>query len=741
MANADAFNFILTGNRDVPFLGYDSTQDPTNLSPQFLVGGSKNVYLNNNGNVAVRPGLKRLGLADDTEDGVVSSYEWRTNLGEELPIRVLESGKFQVLVNTVWYTIETYTGSDFSFATWWDANAQQDLLLMVNGDTTIKSWTGGIATVASTTANTITKTGTATWLEAGFTSVSQWEVTSGSIDTAGTGYQVGDKVYPIGTGIVGPATFRVDTVGGGGTITGITLLDGGISNTDQGGGQLFVATDGSGTGASLFITTGTIISKSIVINGSTYFYTGGENSTTLTGVTPSVAAVPAGSLVFQAILSIDNMPNATDPTAFSPIAFVPRMGAWSNDFILVLANQLIVFSLTSRVIYISADTNYQDFSNGGDRVSGDPDFIVLDNFPNAAAIRTGSAFVSAGDSDWYKVTPNTPAPVAVPITGGDGYVITAVEKQPGSAGTACLGFNFVDTIGDSVVYLSQDHQVRLLGTERNLYQVKYTSLTQQVRTEFFNTDFTGGALRMIGEFIYLTAPEIGQTFLYQTRDELDSVSNVTAKRIWHPPQEWGASRIAVISSLIYAHSSSQPQIYQVWETNQWHDDSPSDTPSPYECVARFAYQNNGLKTGQISFNMCYYEGYITPNSVLNGRVRFDYLGGTKNDAQQGVQEFVISSNEDPAASSRGDHKGTQLFMGQSVAELGVSQVGAQQAGGTTNLLQGYPKFRVIQDIEPTDVFEYQVELFSYSADSRWEVKAYGANPTQSTNNPTFLRKS
>ncbi len=541
---------------------------------------------------------------------------------------------------------------------------------------------------------------------------------------------MGDLLYQVpGSTTIVPAVLRVLTVGGGGSLGTVELVSGGTYTADETGLSGVVASSGGGTGGAVFFGTMSEFARTIVINGVEYTYTGGEDTTTLTGVSPDASTVVAGSFVFQKLLTFTSIPNVTDQTS---TAYIARTGTWTNDFITVLANQLIVCSLSSRVVYISADTNYLDFSNGGDRVSGDPDYVVLDNFPTAIANREGNAFISAGNSDWFKVTPNTPAPVAVPITGGgDGYVITAVEKQPQAALTACLGFNFVDTVGDSVIYLAQDHQIRILGTFRNLTQVKYPSISQRVRTELERTDFTGGALRVIGEYIYLTAPAVGQVFMYQIRDDIDEVGNVTARRIWHPPQEWGASRMAVINGLTYAHSSSQPQIYQVWDTDQWHDDSPSGVPSPYECIARFAYQDNGVKTGLINFNRGYYEGYMAPNSVLTARVRFDYLGGTRNQGQDSINEEAISSLT----------VAPTLFIGESPQELGVWQVGTQEVGTTADDLKAYPKFRFIQDIQSVDVFEYQMELYSYEADSRWEIKCLGVNAAESINNPVFLTRA
>lgn len=753
MANDDSFRFALTGNRDIPFLGYNSVTDPTNLSSQYLVEGSKNVYLNNNGDVAVRPGLKLIGTPDTTEDGVVASYEFEASNGMTLPLRVLNSGKMQFEFNSIWYLLKTFDLTRFVFSLWWDDTNKLETLIMVNGDSNLYQWNaaitfygsqtgptsggttvvggpGGIVTTARITGGSISGTyvvGDTFTLVGGnndatfeVTAVSSGVPTEFKIVTPGSGYSTGNYsttvASPSGASGVNVAVDRVDAVY---TLTnnqGVTWASIGFNNAPVLSGQ-----------SSTLIGLG----NAIVLNGIEYTYFGGTDTDTLTNVfaTTATDVGPVGNpgdLITQQVFTTFDKPQANG----------------HNDFIVTLNNQLIVGSYTSKVIHISFDEDYTRYTQGNDLVPGDPDFAIIDEFPTGAAVKGQSIYIFAGNSNTYVLTPNTPAPIEIPIGGGSfALVTTTVEKQVGSGKSAAIAQEFITTIGEDIIYLAQDHQLRQLGTLRNIVTQKTPSLSKAIKQELVGVDFTGGCIRAVDEFVYLVSPLTGRTYLYQIRDDVDQVGNLTAERLWHPYQEWGFSRIAIIDGVVAGYSSTYPQLYQIWDTDQWHDDSPQGVPSPYECIARFAYQNNGLKTGQISFSMAYYEGYIAPNSELTGRVRFDYLGGTKNSSQSGVQDVVISSIAEPGGNGSDGHQGMTLFIGESVAELGVSQVGAQEIGGTTNLLQGFPKFRVIQDIEPTDVFEYQMELYSYSADSRWELKCLGVNATQSVNNPVFLRKS
>lgn len=769
MPNADVFNFKLIGKDKAPFVGYNSQQDPTKLSAQYLVEGSKNVFLNNRGNVEVRPGLKRIGPINTSINGVVAETEFETSKGVGLPIWVLEDGTMQFYYEGTWHDLATFDKTRFVFSNWWDDANKETLLVMVNGDHNLYAWSGALVdetgptdtgigmlinggpniNVAGLTVTGLTPEDDTLYfannLRQGANAQSAIVIgTNPSISQGGFSLVIDETISPDGNinvefvpSLVGLSptsnlasvligTTREDTMlnlfalfaDPGSTTTqyvGITDID----TINAIGVQTFSAAPALETGngdtwASLgFLNDSNAVpNPTLIVDGITYSYSLITDRFML-GLS---GTVPEGEFGFQGIVTTLNTP-ADD---------------FSNDFIVTLNNQLVVGSYMSKVIHISFDENYTLYTQSNDLIQGDPDFAVLDEFPTGAAVKGESVYVFAGNSNCYVLTPNTAVPVEIPIGGSNvALVITTVDKQVGTGKSAAISQEFITTVGESIIYLSQDHQLRTYGTLRNITTPKTPSLSKVVRQELIDTDFTGGGIRSIDEFVYIVSPLTGKAFLYQMRDDVDNVGNLTIDRLWQPPQDYNFSRVGIIDGIAVGFSSVNPQAYQIWDTGQWHDDSEQDVPSPYEARARFAYQNNGLETGMVSFNMCYYEGYLTPNSELNGRVRFDYLGGTKNDGQDGVQDIVISSNEISPL----------LFAGQSNAEVGVSEVGTQEVGGTTVLTKGYPKFRLIQDIDPTDVFEYQNEVFSYSAGSHWELQSFGVNATQSDNNPVFIRKA
>lgn len=447
--------------------------------------------------------------------------------------------------------------------------------------------------------------------------------------------------------------------------------------------------------------------KTFTIYGSAtvYTYTGGESTTTLTGITPALPTINANDIIVQSVITETDTPAA----------------GFNVDFIKTIGNQLYCGSYTSRLIYISANDDFTDYVVPSPPITGSPDLLTLDNNGKGISVRQGNAHITAGLSDWYVVTFQE---IAV---GTDITRQTVVEKQETAALSAALAHEFIDTVGDDIVYLSQDQQLRNYGSFRNINTAKFPSLSQQVHTELQEEEFIGnglvGQVKSIGDFIYITSPVSGKTYLQQTRESLDVAGNIIAERLWHPPQLWNATRMALINDVTYIHSTANPQLYEVWDTGQFHDDSPTDEPVAYDVSMCMAYRQHGRRQGLISFEKVYIEGYILYNSELNLRVRNDYL-------DPDAQEIVLSNIAQPPT----------IFPPVNPITIGGDSVGEVAVGGGEVDGTVMPKFRVIADVTDKNCFEYQLEIYSNTADSAWEILALGTTAKQATQSATDIRR-
>lgn len=446
-------------------------------------------------------------------------------------------------------------------------------------------------------------------------------------------------------------------------------------------------------------------SGSVIINGTTYTYSG-SSASTLTGVAADPTGEAASSAVIAAVIT-----NATTPVS-----------GFTNDFLKVVNNQVYVGSYTSRLVYISGDASYINFSVPATRVAGDPELLTLDSLGKGIGVRQGAAHIFGGTQDMYIISFEN-IEIAAALTQQ-----TKVDKKEMANLEAPLNHNFIAPIGDDIVWVSQKQQLKSYGTYRELNQPVFPTLSLAVEEEWKDEDFTDGHLRSVGETLYATSPNNGRVWLYQIRSMVDEQGNVGAERLWQPPFIWNLARIAVIDGVEYGHSNANPQIYEMWDTLQYHDDSPADEDLAYDCIAAFAYRQHGLREGLLGFDKYYVEGYISSGTELFGVAVLDYQGSS------GVLESIINSSDSPV----------DTFSGSVGVSLGDSSLGDNPLGDSVSEEEAdqdsLAKFRANVGVQTTDCFEYQLRLYSNTADARWEVLAIGANATKSTRKPTFVIK-
>lgn len=618
MDQSRAKNFDFSKGMVDQFGGYNSTLDRTKIAANFMVQGSQNVYKKVSGNIAVRQGQKLYTPADTTLSPISSEFVWNTSWGTTR-ILIVSNSRLQVLFNGSFSTLLSgLTKTRYVFDKWWDNTEKKDRVLFVKGDSDVQHWSGGIAVILNTTANTITKTGTTSWQAEGFST------------TAGE--------------------------------------------------------------------------KSILINGNTYTYTGGESTTTLTGVAGSPVGEANGSIVLQSVMTETNIPAST----------------FTNDFIKVINNRLYVGSYTSRLIFISNSLDFDDFTIPTPIIPGSANLLTLDSTAKGITIRDGNPYIGYGTSEWIYIT----FPTSVNSTG---VIIEQITPNiaPVAKNAAPLAHEFISTDGNNIIYLSQDQQLRTLGDFNQSFVTAYPSLSLEVNTELSQENFTGGAVKCIGEFTYITAPNSGKTYLYQVRQYVDNKGVKVNERLWHSPFIWNVTRIDDIGGVSYGFSNANPQIYQLWDTNQWHDDSPSGESLPYTSILAMSYRNaaRGLL---VQFDKNYTEGYLTAGTPLNFIINYDYLGA--EDRILGI----INSIAQPA-----------FTFGNTLASLGDTTLGDKPLGDELNTEatsnpNNLVKFRCINSLGLTTCFEFQVIYQSEALDSHWEILATGVNLDIRDIQPTFL---
>ena len=187
------------------FKSYVSKPEITELTPDFLVVGSKNVLIDYASRVVSRLGYTLFGAAGDTAStGIKSSYEWDTSIGTQLPLRGWGS-VLEFYWNGAWNTLMSGLATPvIEFTHVNNLTEYQDVLLMVKGDQNMWQWSGGATKIASATATTVTKQGVLTAkttiaFVAGDGSTVNATVTDSAAGFVTAGFVAGDTLYVTGS--------------------------------------------------------------------------------------------------------------------------------------------------------------------------------------------------------------------------------------------------------------------------------------------------------------------------------------------------------------------------------------------------------------------------------------------------------------------------------------------------------------------------------------------------------------
>ncbi|MEI6532499.1 MAG: hypothetical protein WCO06_01525 [Candidatus Roizmanbacteria bacterium] len=683
--------------------GYVSAFDKTNVSENVLVRGSQNVYKKLSGNMAVRQGLKRQGVANTIISPISSEFVWYTSFGSTYTM-VVSNGTLYVVINKVWYEVQTELSSTrYVFDKWWDNTEKKDRLLFVKGDADLQHWSGGFAQVNGlndvvTTINTTPVNG-------------------------GTNYVVGDTITIVGgTG----ATATITSIRTGGIATELRLITGG---SGYGVSASSATTSGSGTGCTVQITavaspststlilkdvsstwiqqgfaSNTVAEKKFMYGGSEYTYTGGETTNILTGVSPAIT-ITDGDYVIQSVITQSNTPSSS----------------FNADFLKVIGNQVYLGSYSGRQVFMSQDLDFKNYTVPTPQIAGSPGLFVFDGNIKGIGVRQGKACIGYGTSGW--------AIISFSLVSNNNILTrnNQVDVKPVAILQAPLAHEFISTVGDNLVYLGQDQQVRQFGDFNTAFVSMYPSLSQDVARELQQESFTNGELKCIGEFIYLTAPNSGKTYLRQERTRVDSNGTVVSEKLWHSPFILNASSINQIDGIVVAFSNSNPQIYEVWNTGQWHDDSPSEESIPYTSVMALGYRGEQRRQGLWSFDKQFTEGYADTGTSLYLTINYNYQGYTN------VVTKPVTTPSYPA-----------YTFSTNVASIGENSIGDEPMGmgGVTDIANdqdSLPKFKCINSLGLTNVFEWQPIYYSDTVDANWEILACASDAIpEDDQNATFI---
>jgi len=599
-------------------LTYRNREDVTNLPPGVLIVGSQNVISNVSERIQIRQGYKLDGATSGTAAAVLGSFDWLTRGNGERHVRsggltsAGNDGKLQYRYVAsdgivTWRDLQTgLSNVSFNFTTFWRTDESLRVMLFVNGDGTIYEWNGATAEIASTTSNTITKTGTTTFLDAGF-----YSLTSGS---------------------------------------------------------------------------------AIIINGNKYSYSGGVNTTTLTGVSPNPTGEANGSVIHQAVIGTAIVSVPSLPASFAP------------NLIKVLNNQIFLGQTTSSVLWISKVNDYKDYSSSTPRQTGEGASLILDANLIGLDPQENFMYVTAGQDLWYNVSFQLQ-------TSTVGVSYEQVNALPLKTGRRQAAFSqaALSHMKNNIIVVTQETTIDTFGrVETSLATPQQVNISDSIKLDIDSYDFTDCSIAYHRMYIYVAVPREGLVLMY----------SLTTKS-WEAPQTLPISRFYVVNGELYGHSYSTFESYQLF-TGYADRVYPGFDGFPIQAIWQFSYENYGSRFTFKKATKAYAEGYISSNTTLNMTITYE-LDGCKT-----VKTFQMAGDD------------TQ-FVCVSGAEgsLGKESLGKLKLGGdSVASINGLPpKFRWFPTFTNTDFFECSVGFSVLGVDQRMELIAFGLAASGSSEIP------
>jgi hypothetical protein len=618
------------------FSGYMARTDQTMIGNTFLVSPSQNVVLNTAGRVALVKGYTLDGAASTVIDsGILSNYDFTNFKGDIRNVRAgflttaLNDGKLQYRyitgTSTInWVNLKTgLTNVVLSFCEYWDTTALVKNMLWVDGSNNIFAWNGSVTTFASATATTVTKQGTNTWEQEGF----------------------------------------------------------------------------SATG-------------SIVINGVTATYTGGNGTTTLTGVSVDFSASAVGSIVHQEVVTT----TLASMTAINATLTPSVIGCGRN-------NQVYVGSSTSNNLYISKVNNYKDYSfTKPVRVVGEGYLMPLDAPPtkfipqeNREGTLSYDMWISEGTDRWAVVRSTLSADLTKETLE---HIRLKVSPLQGA-----MSERLAIKMKNHIVFVAKDKTVNALGYVSYQYVPVIQDISYPIIDDQNSYDLTNGSLFYYKNYIYEAVPKSNLIRIYnmtnQTQEQFSNynpVEQVNASQpwFWEAPVMYPISGFYVApDGLLYGHGFNTSESYKLFTGGSFNGQQ-------IEALAAFGYDDKGDRTTTKLSDECWVEGYIKQNTNLACTIVGD-LGSF-----QSTQTNTVNGNDAGIVS-----------FGTGGHALGKNNLGTSPLGGATTLLSDLPAwFHVVLTYGPTPFYIEQLQFYTKGVDLDWQLLAVGTNalPTAEGNN-------
>jgi len=519
----------------------------------------------------------------------------------------------------------------------------------------------------------------------------EWEVYLGTVDSTAINAWTRIKSSMSDTTIPRSATWWDNNEG-----IDLLLLVQGDDNIYEWSGAVAVVSSITGTTVTKAGTTTfsenrfySVGSKTVVCTrtGTEYTYSGGESTTTLTGIADTTGLI-AGDILIQKVVT-----NSDEPAANR-----------NNHTIFNFNNHICLGSADDELVYISKQADFTDFTYSTPRVAGEGGLLTLDSPVGAFFSLGDTLIVSAGRSSFFKAKFSQ---ITVSTTLAE---TLTVQKLFVGVDQGVFNPETLVQMGDSITYLSYEPAVRMITDPGQLEGLSPKTLSNPIKPDFDAETWTGACATWYKNTYYLSSPVNSKLYMLNFVENADG----NLRRYWNPPQIMPVRSFSVINNKLYTHSNGVPETYELFSGVS--DIVPNGTAGdpesklPMNAIAAYAYNLYGDRAVSKTFSELFSDGEITPNSNILVTVNYDYGGSTAV-----VERTISGSDED-------------ILTGAiNINSLGQQNLGINPLGSLLNAPSDARKFETILEYAPEDFRMLQVIFYSNSIDQFWGIVSFGTD--------------
>lgn len=438
--------------------------------------------------------------------------------------------------------------------------------------------------------------------------------------------------------------------------------------------------EGTGTWAeSRFLVSGT---RKVVVDGVEYAYTGGEGTTTLTGLS-GLPTFSVGAICHQAVTVHASVVSASA----------------KHDYIGMHNNQIYYGSDTRREVYVSKTTSYTDVTYSSPRVPGEGMLLTLDATCKGFATQEDAMYISAGRSLWYQTV--------FTLSSDNTKETLSIKKLQTGAGQGAKSQELIGKIKNSVAFVSNEPTFDTLGRIENIDTPQSKPISDPIRPDFEVLDFTNGHHKFYLNQSFLALPADGLVYIYDYSNQY-----------WQPPQTLGISRFTVIEGILYGHSSVCDETYKLFDKESY-----THNGNAIHSKAVIPYNSYGERAWQKKFDEYYWEGYASLQTIIGVSYFYDFGGSSKTLANKKIDMGVERIK----------------FHKTSDGSLGKSPLGSHPLGTILDTPADLAKFRAIQTMSQSGFYEMAVVIETNDKDFKWEIISHGPNSMLSTSDNIAIK--